>query len=175
MTDRGRDTPPQPPPPPPSPWIAEHADLVAVGGHALDVASGDGRNAWYLLQRGHPVTAVDIDLSRLPVHPLLTPVHADLEAEAWPFPGARFDAVVVTRYLHRPLLSVLVDAVAPGGVLIYETFMVGQERLGRPTNPDFLLQPGELLAALGPHLTVIDVQEGSVGGAVMQRIACVRD
>ncbi len=90
---------------------------------------------------------------------------ADLEAAPWPFPPGRFDGVVVTNYLHRPLFGDLVAALRPGGVLIYETFMLGNEALGRPSNPDFLLRPGELLEALRGRLTVVAFEQGRVDGA----------
>lgn len=161
-----------------SPWIAAHADLVPSGTEVLDVAAGGGRHSALFLQRGHPVTAVDVLTDDLP-HDVagLTVVTADLEADPWPFPGRTFGAVVVCNYLHRPLLPVLVDAVAPGGVLLYDTFMVGQERLGHPRNPNFLLRPGELRRAVAGHLEVHDAAEGLVEGprpAQRQAIAAVR-
>lgn len=146
----------------------------------LDVAAGRGRHTRYLCERGHPVVAVDRDVSGLAdlrgqrgieLH------EADLENHPWPFPGRTFDGVVVANYLHRPLLAVLAESVADRGVLIYETFARGHERLGRPRNPDFLLREGELLEAFGraPFAVVgyQQVREDSPTPAVRQRI-CVR-
>ena len=160
-------------------WVQRHAGLVPVGGVVLDVAAGGGRNARWFLERAHPVVAVDRDLTELRTalagEPLLETVEVDLE-DGSPFVlrHRRFAGVVVTAYLHRPLLPALVAAVAEGGALLYETFMVGQEELGRPRNPDFLLRPGELRAAVDGALEVIAYEEGTIDGAVKQRIAAVR-
>lgn len=102
---------------------------------------------------------------------------ADLEGAAWPFPAGAFDAVVVTNYLHRPLFGPIADALAPGGVVLYETFMLGNERFGKPANPQFLLRPGELLEALGARLAVVAFEQGRVERprpAVIQRLCAVR-
>jgi SAM-dependent methyltransferase len=147
----------------------------------LDVATGSGRHARFFLARGHPVTAVDRDssgLADLSGDPAVEIVEADLESGApWPFAGRGFDGVVVTNYLHRPLLPDIVAAVAAGGTLIYETFARGQERFGRPGNPDFLLRPGELLDAVRGTLRVVAYEdlilEDPTPRAV-QRIAAVR-
>jgi SAM-dependent methyltransferase len=162
----------------PAAWVEAHASLVPIGSAVLDVAAGGGRHTRWFLDRGHPVVAVDRDLGALRSHvadPQLEAVEVDLE-DGSPFvlAGRRFGGVVVTRYLHRPLLPALVDAVAPGGALLYETFMVGQEQLGRPRNPAFLLRPGELLEAVAGALDVVGFEEGPSGGAVVQRIAAVR-
>ena len=142
----------------PSAWVRRWSDRIVAGGRVLDVASGSGRHARYLAGRGHPVEAVDRDANALHaldgVAGVTTRVY-DLESGAWPYTGSQFDAVIVTNYLHRPLLPSLMAAVAPGGVLIYETFAVGNERYGRPSNPDFLLRPGELLQAAHGVLEVI--------------------
>ena len=142
----------------PSPWIVRFAGLIAQGGHVLDLACGGGRHTRYLRRRGLRVTAIDIDtagLADLAADPLTEIVEADLERPgADPLAGRRFDAVVVTDYLFRPLLVPLVDCLAPGGVFLYETFAVGNERFGRPRNPDFLLKRGELLALAEGRLTV---------------------
>lgn len=101
---------------------------------------------------------------------------ADIEADPWPYAGRQFAAVVVTNYLHRPLLPRLLEAVAPGGVLIYETFAVGNEAYGRPSNPDFLLRPGELRALAGADWQVAGYEEvfvESPRAAVVQRICAV--
>jgi SAM-dependent methyltransferase len=153
--------------------------LIRTGGTVLDLACGTGRHAVWLAESGFEVEAVDRDAAALsPLHglPNLHPVLADLEADDWPYAGRKFDAVIVTRYLHRPLLSLLQGIVAEGGILIYETFMLGHERFGRPTNPDFLLRPDELLETFAPSLEVVAFEQGEVGAptcAVMQRI-CVR-
>src|ERR1044071_4064168 len=132
----------------PSPWVVRFAALVPRGGRVLDIAAGGGRHSLLFLDHGCRVTAVDRDTSLLPARPELEIVTADLEdGSPWPLPGRQFDGVVVTNYLHRPLLPQLVAALAQGGVLIYETFAIGNERFGRPSNPDFLLRPGELLGA----------------------------
>jgi SAM-dependent methyltransferase len=162
---------------PASAWVVRHAGLVPAGATVLDVAAGGGRHTRLFLERGHPVVAVDRDVSALAPHPSLRIVAADLEdGSPWPLPGERFGGIVVTNYLHRPLFPALLDALLPGGVLIYETFMVGNERLGHPRNPDFLLRPGELRDVLGGRLRVVAFEEGEVvepRPAVVQRIAAV--
>ena len=144
----------------------------------LDVAAGGGRHARLFLARGHPVTAVDRDTARLDLTPGLEIVQADLEdGGPWPFAGRAFAGVMVTNYLHRPLLPALVAAVAPGGALLYETFAAGNERFGKPSNPAFLLRPGELLEAVRGHLRVVayeDVVVDAPRPAAVQRIAAVR-
>jgi SAM-dependent methyltransferase len=156
--------------PEPSPWVVRWAPLI-TGGPVLDVASGAGRHARHLASRGLEVIAVDRDDQVIPGARF---VKADLEdGSLWPFAGQRFGAVVVTNYLHRPLLPLLGQALAEGGVLIYETFMVGNERYGKPSNPNFLLRPGELLEAYGA-LTVVAFEQGTTGKAVIQRICAVR-
>lgn len=161
------------------PWVERFADLVPRG-PVLDVASGTGRHARLFLARGHPVVAVDRDLSGLAdlaADPRLESLEADLETGApWPLAGRRFAAVVVTDYLHRPLLDDLVAAVAPGGLLLYATFAVGHEAFGRPRSPDHLLRAGELLEVVREKLIVIayeDVVEAVPRPAARQRI-CAR-
>ena len=143
----------------PSPWITRHAELIATGARVLDLACGGGRHTRYLRGRGLKVTAIDIDtsgLADLAGDPLVEIVETDLEQPGTaPLAGRRFDAVLVTDYLFRPLLAPLVDCLEPGGILLYETFARGNERFGRPRNPDFLLQRGELLALAEGRLTVI--------------------
>ena len=164
----------------PSPWVVRWATLIRPGGEVLDVACGSGRHTRYLAARGCRVLAVDRDdaaLTALAAVPGVRTQAADLEAVPWPFPPARFDGVVVANYLHRPLFSDLVAALRPGGVLIYETFMLGNEALGRPSNPDFLLRPGELLEVLRERLTVVAFEQGRVDApkpAVIQRICAAR-
>jgi SAM-dependent methyltransferase len=166
----------------PSPWVVRFAGLVPKRGSVLDLACGGGRHSRYFLARGHPVTAIDIDLSAvedLIAHPGVEALEADLE-DGRPFPlaGRRFDGVVVTNYLYRPLLPALVDAVAPGGVLIYATFARGNERFGKPRNPDHLAKPGELLEAVRGRLRVVayeDLVLGPPRPAAVQRICAVNE
>ena len=150
----------------PSPWITRHAGLIAAGGHVLDLACGGGRHARYLRGRGLRLTAIDIDTSGiadLADDPLVDIVEMDLERPgATPLAGRRFDAVVVTDYLFRPLLVPLVDCLEPGGVFVYETFARGNERFGRPRNPDFLLKRGELLALAEDRLTVVAYEHRAI-------------
>jgi len=147
----------------------------------LDLASGSGRNARWLAAQGWQVEAVDRDAEALAAMNGLANItlrEADLEAGAWPYEGQKFDAIVVCRYLHRPLLPLLATSLAPHGVLIYETFMRGQERIGRPQRPEFLLWPNELLVSFGTELILVAFEQGvdtSAQPAVMQRICLVKD
>lgn len=164
-----------------SPWIARFAPLVPAGGPVLDLASGSGRHTRYFLARGHPVSALDRDLSALAElegRADLDLLQADLE-DGRPFPlaGRRFAAVVVTNYLYRPILPDLVAAVAPGGLLLYETFARGNEAFGKPSNPDFLLRRGELLDVARPTLDVLAYEDLVIDQprlAAIQRIAARR-
>ena len=155
-----------------SPWVLRWIDLVDRG-PVLDVAAGSGRHSILFAERGLEVVAVDREPLNVPGVRFL---RADLEdGSPWLFAGQRFAAIVVTNYLHRPLFPHLAASLADGGVLIYETFMVGNERYGRPSNPAFLLQPGELLAAFA-SLTPIAFEQGCVEtpkAAVIQRL-CAR-
>ena len=163
----------------PSPWVVRFAPLVASGARVLDVASGRGRNALFLAARGARVVAVDRDPAALAAVAGVPGIEArlvDLEAGDWPFPGERFDAIVAVHYLHRPLLPLLLHALATDGVVLYETFAAGNAAYGRPSNPNFLLMPGELLEFARAKLTVIAFEQGLVGGdrpAVIQRLAAV--
>ena len=167
-----------------SPWIARFAGLVprqgSSGGTVLDVACGAGRHARHFLALGHNVVGLDRDLSKAADLAAVCGcrlIEADLEAgAAFPLAGERFAGVIVTNYLHRTLLPALIAAVEPGGVLLYETFAVGHERFGHPTNPDFLLRPGELREAVRGRLAVVAYEETMVSEprpAVIQRI-CAR-
>ncbi len=142
----------------------------------LDVACGLGRHMRWFASRGHPVTGVDRSAEAIAaVGGLGEAVTADIEAGPWPFDGRRFDAVVVTNYLWRPLLPTLVASLAPGGVLIYETFAAGNETVGKPSRPDFLLRPGELLDTCRP-LRIVAFEDGFLErpARFVQRIAAVR-
>lgn len=169
----------------PSPWVERFLPLLPPGARVLDVAAGGGRHTALLLARGLRVTAVDRDVSGLEDlagEPGLTRVREDLEAGGVPgvlAAGLTWDGVVVTHYLHRPLLPHLFGALAPGGLLLYETFMRGHaERFGKPSRPDFLLAEGELLAhAREAGLQVLAFEQGEVATprpAVLQRLAAVR-
>jgi SAM-dependent methyltransferase len=136
----------------PSAWVRRFAPMVKAGGTVLDLACGRGRHALFFAGRGHRVEAVDRDpeaIAGLAACESVTALCADIEAGHWPYDGRSFDAVVVTNYLHRPLFPLLMAGLAPGGVLIYETFAQGNEKYGRPSNPDFLLRQGELLQVVG--------------------------
>ncbi len=162
---------------PASAWVRRFAPLIRRGGRVLDLAAGSGRHTRLLLESGFAVCAVDRDVSALlPLAGTGCEVRQiDFETGApWAL-GTGYDGIVVTNYLHRPLLPAIAEALAAGGVLIYETFAHGNERFGRPHNPDFLLRPGELLDAFG-MLTVVAFEQGEVSvlrPAVIQRIAAV--
>jgi SAM-dependent methyltransferase len=153
----------------PSEWLVRWAPRIASG-PVLDVASGSGRHARFLKEQGWEVVAVDREPLEMEG---IRFVKADLEnGSPWPFEGDRFGAIVVTNYLHRPLFPHLLRSLAEGGVLIYETFMAGNERFGRPSNPDFLLRPGELREAF-KSLRELAFEEGQVERpkpAMVQRI-----
>ena len=144
------------------------------------MACGAGRHARWLAALGYRVEAVDRDAALLASLSDVPNVHtrlADLEADPWPYAARQFDAVIVTRYLHRPLLPLLPGILAEGGTLIYETFMLGHERFGRPSNPDFLLRPDELLKTFAPYLDIVAFEQGEVSApapAVLQRICAIR-
>ena len=143
----------------PSAWVVRWAALVPAHGRILDVACGHGRHARWFAARGHAVDAVDRDadaLAALAGMANVTPLCADIESEAaaWPYARGVYAGVVVANYLHRALFPLLIDALSPGGVLIYETFALGNARFGRPSNPEFLLKPGELLEAVRGRLHV---------------------
>jgi SAM-dependent methyltransferase len=160
----------------PSRWILRWSHLVPAGGSVLDVACGYGRHMRWFHERNHAVTGVDRAEEAInSVAMWGRAVLADIELGAWPFTGERFDAVVVTNYLWRPRLPDIIRAVAPGGVLLYETFAMGNETVGKPSRADFLLQPGELLAACA-GLDVVAFENGFLESPqrFVQRIAAVR-
>ena len=165
----------------PSAWVQSHAGLVSPGGRVLDLAAGGGRHARYFKDLGYQVTALDRDVSRLQdlAGRGVDIIADDLEdGSPWPLGAREFDGIVVTNYLHRPLFRHLASALAPGGVLIYQTFGVGNERFGKPSNPNFLLRPGELLEFAGAHgLQVLAYACGLVAEpkcAITQRIVARR-
>jgi SAM-dependent methyltransferase len=166
---------------PSSTWVRRFLPLIAPGGRALDLAAGEGRHTRLLLDQGFRVIAADRKIGELRPHVAAEPrcelVEIDLEnGGPWRL-GGGFDGFVASLYLHRPLFPDLVAALAPGGVLIYETFMRGNERFGRPTNPDFLLKPNELFEVFSRDLNVIAFEQGEVTEpkqAMMQRIAAVK-
>jgi SAM-dependent methyltransferase len=151
------------------------AGLVPADATILDVAAGGGRHTRFFADRGHKVTAIDRDVSALAAQPTVEIVQADLEdGSPWPLPGHTFGAVVVTNYLHRPLFPALLDALSPGGVLLYETFMEGNERFGRPSQPEFLLKDGELLELARGRFSVVAYEARMISEpkmAMIQRIA----
>jgi SAM-dependent methyltransferase len=164
---------------PPSPWVREWASWIQPGGAVLDIACGSGRHARLLAQMGFEVDAVDRDIALFSDPPPgVTLLQADLEQGPWPYAGRRFAGIVVTHYLHRPLLPILVDSLEPLGMLLYETFARGNERFGKPSNPAFLLEPGELLDTVRGKLRVVAYEDRVVEAprqAAIQRIAARRE
>ena len=169
---------------PPSAWVQRWSHLVAERGVVLDVACGQGRHARWFHERNHPLVLVDraqaaVDSIAIPAQDCEAVV-ADIENGPWPFAGRQFDAVVVTNYLWRPLLPTLLASLAPGAVLIYETFTQGNETVGKPSRPDFLLRPGELLEVCR-GLRVVAFEDGFQDDPngqrprFVQRIAAVRE
>lgn len=166
----------------PSVWVQRFAHLVPEGSAVLDLACGGGRHTRLFLDLGHPVVAVDRDTSQLEDlrgRPDLEILEVDLEnGRDFPLAGRHFGGVVVTSYLHRPILHDIVAAVQPGGVLIYETFAAGNERFEGPSRPDFLLQPGELLEVVRGRLRVVAYEDLIVDEprpAALQRVCAVHE
>jgi len=163
----------------PSVWVRRFAPLIRDGGRVLDLACGRGRHARWLAGQGWQVEAVDQDAEALATLAGVNGVNcrqADLEGGPWPYFGEGFDAIVVTNYLWRPLMPLLLGALEESGVLIYETFMVGNELLGKPSSPEYLLRRNELLDLVNKRLTVVAFEQGEVAvprPAVIQRI-CAR-
>ncbi len=166
-------------PPVPSPWIARFAPLIPAGGDVLDLACGGGRHARLLTSLGYTVEAVDKDaaaLTQVAGSASITTRQADLEGGPWPYYGRAFHGIIVSRYLWRLLFPQIFNCIEEGGILIYETFMEGQQRYGKPSNPAHLLRPGELIELTHKRFTVIAFEQGVFDGDqphVMQRI-CVR-
>ena len=167
-----------------SPWIQRFSHLIAPGSSVLDLAAGGGRHVRWFLNQGCKVTALDRDIG--PLKRLRSTLNirnnqleilgADLEdGSPWPLRERRFDGIVVVNYLWRPLFPSILESLDVGGVLLYETFALGQEAFGRPKCSDFLLQPGELVSLVGERLTIVAFEHGLVEGgngpAVKQRIA----
>lgn len=163
----------------PSAWVCRFARLIAAGGTVLDLACGRGRHARYLAGLGCRVEAADRDsasLTALAGVAGVTTRCADLEGAPWPYAAGCFDGIVVTNYLHRPLMAHLTGSLRPGGVLIYETFALGNEKFGHPSNPEFLLRPNELLQWVEGKLQLVAFEQGLVETpkpAVTQRICAV--
>lgn len=166
---------------PPSSFVARFAPIVPRTAPVLDVACGGGRHMRLFQGIGHSVVGVDRDVSGvadLIDLPGVEIVAADLEGGRWPFRGRTFAGIVVTNYLHRPLLPILIDALAPGGVLIYETFARANVRFGRPSAPSYLLRSGELLEAVRGRLQVVAYEHGEISSpkaAAVQRLCAVND
>ena len=163
---------------PPAAWVERFSGRVSPGGTVLDLACGSGRHGRLFHSRGHPVVMVDRDISALADlegEPGVETIRVDLEdGSPWPLGERRFAAVVVINYLYRPLFPYIVEAVAPGGLLLYQTFARGNEKYGRPRNPDFLLEPGELLTVLGDQFDVLAFDESEIRSprpAVIQQLA----
>jgi protein-L-isoaspartate O-methyltransferase len=155
-------------------WLVANVDLLRPGGAVLDVASGRGRNAIYLANLGWRVHAVDRNVDALASLPsTITTQVIDLESGDVSLGTRCYDAVIVFNYLHRPLLPAIVEAVAPGGVLIYETFTMAQAVRGRPRNPAFLLEEGELPALVQP-LRVVRAREGEFDGKCVASLVAMR-
>lgn len=162
-------------------WVRRFLPLIATGGSVLDLACGRGRHSLLLAEQGYRVEAVDRDAAALAEiaagAPAIVTRQADLEDGPWPYHGRTFDGIVVSNYLYRPLLPMLLNSLDVNGVLIYETFMVGNERFGKPSNPAFLLRPGELLEVVRRRLVVVAFEQGEVDAprpAVVQRLCATR-
>ncbi len=162
---------------PPSDWVQRWLPLIRPGGAVLDVACGSGRHSRLMARMGFEVDAVDSQPEAFVAPPVgVQLLAADIEAGPWPYAGRRFDAIVVTNYLHRALLPVLVNSLEPGAILLYETFARGNERFGKPSNPAFLLAPGELLEITRGKLRVLayeDLVTDHPRPAAVQRV-CAR-
>ena len=163
----------------PSDWVQRCSDLLKPCSTILDLACGSGRHTHYLAGKGHNVTALDKNpeaLSKISSSIGIRPYEFDLETGSWPFLERKFDAIVVTNYLYRPILQNIVNTLSPSGILIYETFMSGNEQFGRPSNPDFLLMPNELINLVHEKLHVLLYEAGRANDpkpGLIQRICAV--
>ncbi len=180
MTSKSHSPAPPHGPPSPSPWVQRFTAYLPAGSRVLDLASGGGRHSRWLLAQGMQVTALDRDVAALrDIEDRIEVVESDLE-DGRPFAlaGRHFAGVIVTNYLYRPLLPAIVEALDPQGVLLYETFSVDNARFGRPSNPEFLLRPGELLELARGRLRVLAYEDLIVDtpkAAAVQRICAIRD
>jgi SAM-dependent methyltransferase len=165
----------------PAAWVRRFAPLIVAGGTVLDVACGSGRHVRWLAAQGLQVTGVDRDEAAVaPLRGLAEVVVADIETGPWPLPGRRFDGLIITNYLWRALWPDLLRALADGGVLIAETFANGQQHIGKPSRPEFLLNSGELLSACAGLRVVafedgFDADPGCGGPRYVQRIVAVKE
>ena len=160
----------------PSSWITRFAHLARPQGQVLDIACGLGRHMRLFHAQNHQVTGIDQAQAAIDaVANLGHAVQADIENKPWPLPGQQFDTVVVTNYLWRPLWPQILDSVKPGGLLLYETFAQGNEAFGKPSRPDFLLAPGELLKVC-KGWTIVAYEHGQLRQPerVVQRIAAIK-
>jgi SAM-dependent methyltransferase len=172
----------------PSPWVARFAALAPANGRVLDVAAGGGRHSRLFLDRGHPVTAIDKNISALgalPHQERLQIIEFDMETDmplfdqGGPLSGRTFATIVVVNYLYRPNIQGLLAALAPGGLLLYETFALGNEAFARPRNPDHLLRAGELIDLVAGRMQIVAYEHGRIENTdipgVKQRLCAVRD
>jgi SAM-dependent methyltransferase len=163
----------------PSEWVKRWTGVIAAGGEVLDLACGSGRHSRYLACAGYRVCAVDRDTQALAALADVTGISVqvcDLESAPWPLAGRRCAGIVVANYLYRPMFPHLLDALTEDGALIYETFALGNEHFGKPSNPEFLLRPGELLELVRGKLRVLayeDLQVSLPRPAMVQRICAV--
>ena len=162
-------------------WVARFASLVKSGGTVLDLACGNGRHTHYLADLGYQVTAVDrnlLGINKTEITGKIELIKTDLEdGDPWPLGSRKFNGIIVTNYLYRPIFPAIINALEEDGVLIYETFSLGNEKYGRPSNPNFLLNPGELLSACSRRLRVVAYEEGVLetsSPAVKQRLCAVK-
>ena len=164
----------------PSSWVVRFAPLIPKGAAALDLACGSGRHSQLLANLGHSVLAVDQNISAIQSghSSAITPKCLNLEEETWPLAGSKFGGIVVTNYLYRPHLDRLPELLEEGGILIYETFAMGNEKFGKPSNPNFLLNPGELLAFAARHslkvLAYEDIYMDEPKPAMVQRLCALK-
>ena len=160
----------------PSRWVSRWSNLLKPGTKILDLACGRGRNSLFLASLGHNVLAVDRDatkLSDISERPEITTMCEDLESGSWPLDGWKFGGIIVTNYLYRPMLPDLMENLESGGIFIYETFAQGNQVFGKPSNPNYLLFPYELLDMLRDKLHIIGFEQGRVNSpsrAIIQRV-----